>query len=149
MRLEMQETPNKTTFRHFCDAMNTGDPEVMSKTIDEIVEPDAVIRTPLPLKTTGAQKLKDVFARLHQVYGDLHVTIEEMIAEGDKVVSRNSVTGIHRGAYMGVAPTGRSVKYNEVFIVRFAGARIAETWGIVDVFSQMQQLGVIPPLESA
>jgi predicted ester cyclase len=149
MRLEMQETRNKTTFRRFCDAMNTGDPEVMSKTIDETVEPDALIRTPLPLKTTGAQKLKDVFARLHQVYGDLHVTIEEMIAEGDKVLSRNSVTGIHRGAYMGVAPTGKSVKYNEVFIVRFAGGRIAETWGIVDVLSQMQQLGVIPPLESA
>jgi predicted ester cyclase len=75
--------------------------------------------------------------------------IVEMIAEGDKVLGRNSVTGIHRGAYMGLAPTGRSVNYNEVFIVRFAGARIAETWGIVDVFSQMQQLGVIPPLESA
>ncbi len=145
----MQETPNKATFRRFCDAMNTGDPEVISKTIDEIVEPDAVIRTPLPLETTGAQKLKDVFARLHQVYGDLHVTIEEMIAEGDKVVSRNSVTGIHQGAYMGVAPTGKSVTYNEVFIVRFARDRIAETWGIVDVFSQMQQLGVIPAPESA
>ncbi|MGH2882378.1 MAG: ester cyclase [Solirubrobacteraceae bacterium] len=145
----MQETTNKSTFRRFTDAMNTGDAEIMSKTIDEIVEPDALIRTPLPLKTTGAQKLKDVFARLHQVYGDLHVTIEEMIAEGDKVVSRNSVTGIHKGAYMGVAPTGKSVTYNEVFIVRFAGGRIAETWGIVDVFSQMQQLGVIPAPESA
>lgn len=145
----MQETTNKATFRRFTDAMNTGDAEIMSKTIDEIVEPDAVIRTPLPLKTTGAQKLKDVFARLHQVYGDLHVTIEETIAEGDKVVSRNSVTGIHKGAYMGVAPTGKSVTYNEVFIVRFAGGRIAETWGIVDVFSQMQQLGVIPAPQSA
>jgi hypothetical protein len=81
--------------------MNTGDAEVISKTIDEIVEPDALIRTPLPLGTTGAQKLKDVFARLHQVYADLQVTIEEMIAEGDKVVSRNSVTGTHQGAYMG------------------------------------------------
>jgi steroid delta-isomerase-like uncharacterized protein len=145
----MQETTNKATFRRFCDAMNTGNAESISKTIDEIVEPDAVIRTPLPLQTTGAQKLKDVFARLHQVYGDLHVTIEEMIAEGEKVVSRNSVTGIHRGAYMGVAPTGKSVTYNEVFIVRFTGGRIAETWGIVDVFSQMQQLGVIPAPESA
>ena len=145
----MQETTNKATFRRFTDAMNTGDAEIMTKTIDEIVEPDAVIRTPLPLKTTGAQKLKDVFARLHQVYGDLHVTIEETIAEGDKVVSRNSVTGIHKGAYMGVAPTGKSVTYNEVFIVRFAGGRIAETWGIVDVFSQMQQLGVIPAPQSA
>jgi predicted ester cyclase len=129
--------------------MNTGNAEIISKTIDEIVEADAVIRTPLPLGTTGAQKLKDVFARLHQVYGDLHATVEEMIAEGDKVVSRNSVTGIHQGAYMGVAPTGTSVTYNQVFIVRFAGGRIAETSGIVDVFSRMQQLGVIPAPESA
>jgi steroid delta-isomerase-like uncharacterized protein len=144
-----QETTNKATFRRFCDAVNTGDADVISKTIDELVEPDALIRTPLPLQTTGAQKLKDVFARLHQVYADLLVTIEEMIAEGDKVVSRNSVTGIHQGAYMGVPPTGKSVTYNEVFIVRFAGGRIAETWGIVDVFSQMQQLGVIPAPKSA
>lgn len=144
-----QETTNKATFRRFCDAMNTGDADVISKTIDEIVEPDALIRTPLPLETTGAQKLKDVFARLHQVYTDLQVTIEEMIAEGDKVVSRNSVTGTHQGAYMGVPPTGKSVTYNEVFIVRFAGGRIAETWGIVDVFSQMQQLGVIAAPKSA
>ncbi len=144
-----QEATNKATFRRFCDAMNTGDADVISKTIDEIVEPDALIRTPLPLETTGAQKLKDVFARLHQVYADLQVTIEEMIAEGDKVVSRNSVTGTHQGAYMGVPPTGKSVTYNEVFIVRFAGGRIAETWGIVDVFSQMQQLGVIAAPKSA
>jgi predicted ester cyclase len=129
--------------------MNTGDAEIIPKTIDAIVEPRAVIRAPLPLKTTGAQKLKDLFARLHHVYGDLHVTIDEMIAEADKVVSRNSVTGIHQGAYMGLAATGKSVKYNEVFIVRFAGGRIAETWGIVDVVSQMQQLGAIPAPESA
>jgi predicted ester cyclase len=50
---------------------------------------------------------------------------------------------------MGVAPTGTSVTYNQVFIVRFAGGRIAETSGIVDVFSRMQQLGVIPAPESA
>ena len=45
---------------------------------------------------------------------------------------------------MGLPPTGKSVKYNEIFIFRFAGGRIAETWGVVDVFSQMKQLGLIP-----
>jgi predicted ester cyclase len=44
---------------------------------------------------------------------------------------------------MGLSPTGRSITYNEIFIVRFAGRRIAETWGVVDVLSQMQQLGAI------
>jgi predicted ester cyclase len=45
---------------------------------------------------------------------------------------------------MGLPPTGKAVTYNEIFIFRFAGGRIAETWGVVDIFSQMKQLGVIP-----
>jgi steroid delta-isomerase-like uncharacterized protein len=139
-----QETSNKATVRRFSDAANTGDAELISKTIDELVEPDALIRTPLPLETTGAQKLKEVFARLHRAYPDLHVTIEDLVAEGDKVVSRNTVTGTHRGEYMGLPATGKSVTYNEIFIARFAGGRIAETWGVVDVLSQMRQLGAIP-----
>jgi predicted ester cyclase len=129
---------------YFCDAMNTGDPEIISKTIDELVEPDAQIRTPLPIQVTGAQLLKEVFGRLHRAFPDLHVTVEDVIAEGDKVVGRNSVTGTHRGEYMGIPPTGRSVTYNEIFIARFVNGRIAETWGVVDVLSQMRQLGVIP-----
>ena len=104
---------------------------------------DAVIATPLPIEGTGAQKLKEVFARLHRAYPDLHVTVEDLIAEGDKVVTRNSVTGTHQGEYMGLPPTGRSVAYNEIFVFRFADGRIAETWGVVDVLSQMRQLGAI------
>ena len=85
-----------------------------------------------------------MFRRLHRAFPDLHVTIEDLIAEGDKVVSRNTVTGTHDGEYMGVPPTGRPVTYDEIFVVRFAGGRIAETSGVVDVFSQMKQLGAIP-----
>jgi predicted ester cyclase len=83
-----------------------------------------------------------VFANLHRVYSDLHIRVEDLIAEGDKVVGRNSVTGTHQGDFMGLPPTGRSVTYNEIFIFRFANGRIVETWGVVDVFSQMKQLGV-------
>jgi steroid delta-isomerase-like uncharacterized protein len=139
-----QEISNKTAFREFCDAMNTGDAELISRTIDEMVEPDAVIRTPLPLQATGPEKLKEVFARLHCAFPDLRIMVEDVIAEGDKVVGRNVVTGTHRGAYMGLPPSGRSVTYDEIFVFRFANGRIAETWGVVDVFSQMQQLGLLP-----
>jgi predicted ester cyclase len=139
-----QETSNKTTFRRFHDALNTGDVELISKTIDELVEPNAVIRTPLPIEATGPQLAKEVFGRLLRAYPDLHITVEDLIEEGDKIVSRNVVTGTHQGEYMGLPPTGKSVTYNEIFIVRFAGGRIAESWGVVDVFSQMKQLGVIP-----
>jgi steroid delta-isomerase-like uncharacterized protein len=144
----VQETRNKATVRRFCDAMNSNDAEIISKTIDELVEPDVLNRTPLPIAATGAQGLKEVFARLLRAYPDLHITIEDLIEEGDKVVSRNTVTGTHRGEYMGIPPTGNSVTYNEIFIARFAGGRIAETWGVVDVFSQMKQLGVIPTSEA-
>jgi predicted ester cyclase len=85
-----------------------------------------------------------VFARLRQAFPDLHVAVEDLVAEGDRLVSRNVVTGTHQGEYMGLSPTGRSVAYDEIFILRFVNGRIAETWGVVDVLSQMRQLGAIP-----
>jgi predicted ester cyclase len=139
-----QETSNKATVRRFDDVVSTGDAEVISKTIDELVEPDVLIHMPLPIQATGAQALKQGWAMLLRGLPDLHVAVEDVIAEGDKVVSRNTVTGTHQGEYRGLPPTGKSVTYNEIFIVRFAGGRIAETWGVVDVFSQMKQLGVTP-----
>jgi steroid delta-isomerase-like uncharacterized protein len=135
---------NKATFGRLHDAMNSGDVDVISKTIDEVVTPDVVIRTPLPIDATGAQAMKQVWAVLLRAFPDLHVAVEDLIAEGDKVVCRNTVTGTHQGEYMGRPPTGRSIAYNEIFIFRFAGGRIAETWGVVDVLSQMRQLGVLP-----
>jgi steroid delta-isomerase-like uncharacterized protein len=138
-----QEASNKATFRRFHDAINTGDAETISTIIDELVEPNARIRTPLPLPATGAQAIKYVWAALLVAFPDLHLTVEDIIAEGDKVVVRNTVTGTHRGEYMGLPPTGKSVTYNEIFIFRFDNGRIAETWGVVDVFAQMKQLGVI------
>jgi steroid delta-isomerase-like uncharacterized protein len=139
-----QEAGNKATVRRFVDAANSGDPELLAETIDELVDPDALIRTPLPIETTGAEKVKEVFARLRRAYPDLHVAIEDLIAEGDKVVSRNTVTGTHGGEYMGLPATGRSVTYNEIFVFRFKGGRLTETWGVVDVLSQMRQLGALP-----
>jgi steroid delta-isomerase-like uncharacterized protein len=135
---------NRATFSRLHDAVNTGDVDVVSKTIDEIVEPDVLIRTPLPIDATGAQALKQVWAVLLRAFPDLHVAVEDVIAEGDRIVCRNTITGTHRGEYMGLPPTGRSITYNEIFIFRFAGGRIAETWGVVDVLSQMRQLGAIP-----
>lgn len=138
-----QAASNKAMLMRFHDAANSGDPKLVAKTIDEVVEPDVLICTPLPVQATGAQALKGVFSHLLRAFPDLHISVEDQIAEGDKVVSRNTVTGTHQGDYMGLPPTGKSVTYNEIFVVRFAGGRIAETWGVVDVLAQMRQLGVI------
>jgi steroid delta-isomerase-like uncharacterized protein len=134
-------TTNKATFRRFRDAMNTCDMEFISRTIDELVESDATIRTPLPGDATGAEVLKQVWAVLLRAFPDLHLTVEDLIGEEDKVVARIVVTGTHLGEYMGMEPTGKSIAYDEIFIFRFANGRVVETWGVVDVFSQMKQLG--------
>jgi predicted ester cyclase len=143
-----QATRNGASFRRFNDAVNTGNAELISETIDEVFEPDVLIRTPLPVEATGAQAMKEVFGTLLRAFPDLHVTVEDVIEEGDKLVSRNVVTGTHEGDYMGLPPTGRSVTYNEIFILRFVKGRITETWGVVDVLSQMRQLGAIPAASS-
>ncbi|MEU8319589.1 ester cyclase [Nonomuraea sp. NPDC048881] len=139
-----QMARNKAAFARLHDAQSSGDVEAFGKAVDEVVHPDVLIRTPLPIAATGAEALKQVGAMLLHAFPDLHIEVEDVIAEGDKVVLRNTVTGTHRGEYMGVPPTGRSITYREIMIVRFADGRIVETWGIVDVLAQLKQLGLIP-----
>ena len=136
------ETSNKATVRRLLDAMNTGDAELVSQTIDEVFEPD--VKQHSPFEATGTQTLKEnVVARLYRAFPDLHITIEDLIEEGDKVVEKDTVTGTHQGEYNGLPPTGKSVSYSEIFIMRFVNGRIAEIWGVVDLLSQMKQLGMV------
>jgi len=136
------ETSNKATVIRLLDAMNTGDAELVSQTIDEVFEPD--VKQHSPFEATGTQTLKEmVVARLYRAFPDLHITIEDLIEEGDKVVEKDTVTGTHQGEYNGLPPTGKSVSYSEIFIMRFVNGRIAEIWGVVDLLSQMKQLGMV------
>jgi hypothetical protein len=143
---KIHESPNKAAFRRFEEAVNSHDWDHISRTIDEVFQPDVYLRTPLPLTTNGTDAIREVFGTLLWAYPDLHITVEDFIEEGDKVVARNRVDGTHRGDYMGLAPTGNHVTYNEIFIARFVVGRIAETWGVVDVLSQMRQLGAMGAL---
>ncbi|MGX5188920.1 ester cyclase [Streptomyces avermitilis] len=137
-------TGNTATLDRFHSAVNSGDLDIISKAIDEFVAPDVLFHAPVPMGATGAEALKRVWAVLLRAFPDIHVAVEEMITEGDKVVSRNTVTGTHRGEYQGLAPTGKTVTYGEIFILRFADGRIAEIRGIVDVLTQLRQLGAVP-----
>jgi hypothetical protein len=139
-----QEADNKTALRRLNDALNSGDTEIISAAIDEAFHPDVVIRTPLKIDARGTDLMKQMWAVLLHAFPDLHVKIEDVIAEGDRVVSRNTVSGTHQGDYMGVAPTGNSITWNEILIGRIVDGRVAETWGVVDIASQMRQLGIIP-----
>lgn len=136
------ETSNKAAVRRFLDAVNTGDAGLISRTIDEVFDPDVKQHT--PFEATGTQALKEgVFTRLRRAFPDLHIALEDVIEEGDKVVEKDLVTGTHQGEFNGLPATGRSVSYREIFIMRFANGRIAEIWGVVDMFSALNQLGMI------
>jgi predicted ester cyclase len=134
---------NRATFFRLHDAFNSGDIELVSTTIDEVVDPHVRIGTPLPVDARGAEALKRVWVILLRAYPDLHVAVEDLIAVGDKLVSRNTVTGTNLGEYLGRPATGSSVTYDEIFIFRFVNGRVVETWGVVDVLSQLRQLGVL------
>lgn len=71
-------------------------------------------------------------------------TLEEVIAEDDKVVTRGTFSGIHQGELMGIPPTGKQVKFSVVHIDRVVNGKIVEHWGQGDIFAMMQQLGVVP-----
>ena len=83
---------------------------------------------------------------LRTAFPDLHFAVEEMIAEGDKVVTRYMFSGTHQSEFMGVATTGKPVKIKCIWIHRVADNRIVEgmDWGIVDMLDMMRQLGVVP-----
>jgi predicted ester cyclase len=74
---------------------------------------------------------------------DLRVTIEELVAEGDKVAVRRAYVGTHRGELLGIPPTGKQVRVSGISIFRLAGGKIAEQWELLDRLALMQQLGVL------
>jgi steroid delta-isomerase-like uncharacterized protein len=135
---------NKAAVRRFADVTNTHDPQLISKAVDEVFDTNMRAGTQMPIEADGPEDVKRVFATLHAAFPDLHISIEDVIAEGDRVVCRERITGTHSGSYMGLPATGKNVAYNEITIARFADGRIVETWGVVDMLSLMKQLGAIP-----
>ncbi|MFB9236282.1 ester cyclase [Plantactinospora siamensis] len=135
-------TSNLAVFQRFHEATNSGDIDHIARVVDELA-PDVLFHAPAPVEATGAAALKFIWAALLRAFPDIHVTVEDTIAEDDKIVFRNTVTGTNLGPYRGMPPTGRAVRYDEIFVVRFAGGRIAEIWGVVDLFTQLRQLGLV------
>jgi steroid delta-isomerase-like uncharacterized protein len=86
---------------------------------------------------------KQRIASFHQGLPDVHLTLEDLVAEGDRVVFRISLRGTHTGTLMGVPPTGKQVTISAIDIARLADGKIVEHWGQMDTFGLLQQLGAI------
>jgi steroid delta-isomerase-like uncharacterized protein len=95
----------------------------------------------VPPGTAGLRQFVSIY---RTAYPDTHFTIDDQIAEGDKVVTRWSATGTHRGEFMGIPATGKRVTVTGIAINRIVGGKIVETWNNFDALGQLQQLGVIP-----
>jgi steroid delta-isomerase-like uncharacterized protein len=116
--------------------------------LDELAAPDYIEHNPLPGQRSGIDGIRDRYTMVLNAY-DPHFTVEDVIAEGDKVVLRWSQTGIHVGAFMGLAATGRRYTTTGIEIWRVENGKLAEHWDVVDVVGQMQQLGLLPQPENA
>jgi len=91
----------------------------------------------------GLEAIKQLASGYFRAFPDLHITLEDMVAEGDKVMTRVSWRGTHKGEFIGIPPTGKQVR-DRMYEYRIAGGKIAEWWDYSDNLGLMQQLGVIP-----
>jgi steroid delta-isomerase-like uncharacterized protein len=111
---------------------------------DELVAVDFVELDPLPGQRQGREGLKEVIGMMRAAFPDIHWVVEETVASGDKVVVRFTWTGTHRGTFLGVPASGRSVSVKGVVIDRLSAGKMADSRILMDNFTMMQQLGVIP-----
>jgi predicted ester cyclase len=123
------------------EAWNTGKLE----SIAELYAADYVAdyRPYAPLRH-GHDAIKDMIQRAHTAFPDYHEELEEMIAEGDKMVVRFTITGTQLGQWGPLPPTGKAVRFEEIVILRFRDAKVVEQRGIPDNLAALRQLGVVP-----
>ena len=131
---------NKATAQRFRDALNAGDVDGAIA----VFAPDAVIHLSGRPEPLSRDDFKHMGTALLHAFPDGEGTIEDMIAEGDKVVSRITYRATHLGDLMGIPATGNSVVIPEVIINRFSDGKIVESWRLFDQMTMMQQLGLVP-----
>lgn len=138
----MTTEQNKATFRRFVEEVfNKGNVDM----VDELVAPDFVENEELPPGfPPGREGVKQLTRMMRSAFPDYKATIEDMVAEGDKVTVRMTWSGTHKSEFMGIPATGKRVTFGVFDIVRFSNDKFAEHWGLMDDTSLMRQLGAVP-----
>jgi steroid delta-isomerase-like uncharacterized protein len=131
------EAQLKDAYRRIIDAISRGDADGL----DELIAPDVVDHNPIPDQAPGRDGFKQWMVAARTAFPDIRGTVEEVIAEGDRVAARMTWQGTHRGEFMGVGPTGNRVSFSAFHLVRFSQDRAAEWWGTADLLGALQQLG--------
>ena len=138
----MSTEDNKAVVRRFYE-------EVMNQkkraVLDEVFDLNVVDHFAPPGTPGGLEGARQTLGMFLSAFPDLHFTVEDLIAEGDKVVARATLSGTQQGTFMGIPPTGKHVTIGGIDINRFVGGKSIEHWVEMDTLGLMQQLGVIPP----
>ncbi len=138
----MSTEANKAIVVHlYQEVFNRGNLQLAEKLVsDEAVEHDP---NGLPVPP-GWRGLQAVATMLRAAFPDGHQTIEDLVAEGDKVVARLTFQGTHRGTFLGSAATGKRITVTMMHVYRFADGKVAEAWANRDDLGVMRQLGLLP-----
>ena len=142
----MSSEQNKTIVRRLIEEAWKGDLSV----VDELIDRDYVgYDQSIPEPLRGPDGFREFVSTYRAAYSDARITVDEQIAEGDKVVTRWTGRGTHDGDLMGVAPTGKQVTVSGLTLSRLANGKVVEEYTNWDTFGMMQKLGVVPELAHA
>jgi steroid delta-isomerase-like uncharacterized protein len=141
-QISVSQEENKAVARRWVeDLFNTGNLEVA----DEIIAPDHVHHDPtLSDIPPGPEGQKQVVNLYRSAFTNAHISIEDQLAEGDRVVTRWTSSGTHQGELMGVTRTGNQVTVTGITIIRVSDGKIVESWTNYDALGMMQQIGAVP-----
>ncbi len=114
--------------------------------VDELYAEDYVDLNPVPGVPANREGLKMQLGMYHQAFPDLSVTVEDTVADGDKIVVRYTIQGTHRGELMGIPATGKSGEIAGISMVRLANGKVVEEFSLADMMMLFQQLGLAPEI---
>jgi steroid delta-isomerase-like uncharacterized protein len=134
----MTTEENKAHARRFVDEVINGGNFAL---IDELTSPNLVDHSPLPGVPATNEGTMAYFAMLREAFPDLHTTVDDQIAEGDKVVQRTTTHGTMKGDFAGMPASGKEATWQAIHIIRFADGKTVEHWAVQDQLSMLQQLG--------
>jgi len=133
------EDDNKAHVHRFIDFINNDN----LAPIDEFFTPNYTYHNSSMPDVKDLSSVKEFNAMAYRAFPDIQFTIEDLVAEGDKVVYRASARGTHKGEFMGIAPTGKQVTFTSIVISRIADGKFQEDWESLDGMYILQQLGLI------
>jgi predicted ester cyclase len=129
---------NKKIVRRYQEIYNSNDLEALG----EVVSADLLTPNIMPGIPSGLEGAKAAHRIMLAGFPDYQTVIDDLIAEGDKVAARITMSGTNTGSFMGIPPTGKHVSFTGIYIARVANGKIVEHWGEEDSVSLLQQLGV-------